>query len=61
MMYLVSLQSMDDQSKMSSPVLVLHENILRYIEEYRDKGIIIIKAVDSYDVFSFFTIYGRSI
>ena len=49
MMYLVSLQSMDYQSKMSSPVLVPHENILRYIEEYRDKGIIIIKAVDSYE------------
>lgn len=49
MMYLVSLQSMDDQSKMSSPVLVLHENILRYIEEHRDQGVIIIKSVDSYE------------
>ena len=37
------------ENKMSSPVLVLHENLLRYIEEYHDKGIIIVKAVDSYE------------
>jgi hypothetical protein len=49
MMYLVSLQSMDDQSKLSTPVLVSHDHIIRYIEEHRDQGVIVIKSVDSYE------------